>query len=39
LPVLGVPGWWVGNEAPDFYCDDAVFRPAQKQTAARRPLF
>ena len=39
LPVLGVPGWWVGNEAPDFYRDAAVFRPTQKQTAARGPLF
>ena len=27
LPVLGVPGWWTGNEAPDFYADTSVFRP------------
>ena len=27
LPVLGVPGWWPANEAPDFYADAAVFRP------------
>lgn len=27
LPVLGVPGWWPGNEAPDFYTDEQVFRP------------
>ena len=26
LPVLGVPGWWTGNEAPDFYVDTSVFR-------------
>lgn len=26
LPVLGVPGWWAANEAPDFYLDSAVFR-------------
>ncbi len=26
LPVLGVPGWWSANEAPDFYRDSAVFR-------------
>lgn len=26
LPVLGVPGWWAGNEAPGFYDDSAVFR-------------
>lgn len=39
LPVLGVPGWWAANASPEFYRDAAVFRPAQKQTAARRPLF
>nr|WP_238136964.1 DUF3025 domain-containing protein [Variovorax sp. JS1663] len=27
LPVLGVPGWWPANEAPQFYDDAAVFRP------------
>ncbi|APW44124.1 DUF3025 domain-containing protein [Rhodoferax saidenbachensis] len=27
LPVLGVPGWWVANAAPDFYADTSVFRP------------
>lgn len=27
LPVLGVPGWWAGNEAPGFYDDATVFRP------------
>ncbi|MGE0100323.1 MAG: DUF3025 domain-containing protein [Hydrogenophaga sp.] len=26
LPVLGVPGWWADNVAPDFYDDPAVFR-------------
>ncbi len=26
LPVLGVPGWWVANEAPGFYADASVFR-------------
>lgn len=39
LPVLGVPGWWPANEADGFYHDEAVFRPAQKRTAARGPLF
>ncbi len=39
MPVLGTPGWWAPNEAADFYRDASVFRPAQKQTAARRPLF
>ena len=29
LPVLGIPGWWVQNENPDFYADRAVFRPAK----------
>ncbi len=27
LPVLGVPGWWPANAAPDFYADVQVFRP------------
>jgi hypothetical protein len=27
LPVLGVPGWWSGNEADSFYDDPRVFRP------------
>ena len=26
LPVLGVPGWWPGNEARGFYEDEEVFR-------------
>ena len=30
LPVLGVPGWWADNEAPAFYDDPAVFRPARR---------
>ncbi len=29
LPVLGVPGWWPGNEDREFYADAAVFRPAR----------
>ena len=29
LPVLGVPGWWPANEAPSFYDDAQVFRPAR----------
>ncbi|RYZ10724.1 MAG: DUF3025 domain-containing protein [Comamonadaceae bacterium] len=28
LPVLGVPGWWAGNENFSFYDDSEVFRPA-----------
>lgn len=35
LPVLGVPGWWAGNEAPGYYVDPAVFRAA-RGTAAHR---
>ncbi|MGE4240057.1 DUF3025 domain-containing protein [Ramlibacter sp.] len=27
LPVLGVPGWWRGNEVDSFYDDPQVFRP------------
>ena len=27
LPVLGVPGWWAGNTAANFYDDSKVFRP------------
>ncbi len=29
LPVLGVPGWWPGNDDPTFYADSAVFRPSR----------
>ncbi len=29
LPVLGIPGWWAPNDAPDFYSDRTVFRPAK----------
>ena len=36
LPVLGVPGWWPGNELPDFYDDKTVFRPLRIQ-AGRNP--
>jgi len=30
LPILGVPGWWPGNESPAFYQDSTVFRPPKK---------
>ena len=33
LPVLGVPGWWNGNEALDFYADASVFRPPNRHGA------
>jgi hypothetical protein len=32
LPVLGVPGWWNGNEREGFYDDTAYFRPGRRQT-------
>jgi Protein of unknown function (DUF3025) len=28
-PVSGVPGWWPGNDDPDFLADIQVFRPAR----------
>jgi hypothetical protein len=34
LPVLGVPGWWADNEAPDFYADTSVFRPPRHAQVA-----
>lgn len=34
LPVLGVPGWWPGNELPGFYDDPAVFRPLRVKLPA-----
>ena len=33
LPVLGVPGWWDGNEDQAFYADATVFRPARPKQA------
>ncbi|WP_420476857.1 DUF3025 domain-containing protein [Noviherbaspirillum sp. ST9] len=30
LPVLGVPGWWEGQDAA-FYADTSVFRPKRQQ--------
>ncbi|MDB5742834.1 MAG: hypothetical protein JWR68_1149 [Polaromonas sp.] len=30
LPVLGVPGWWPGNEDLSFYDDISVFRPRRE---------
>ena len=37
LPVLGVPGWWAPNEAPDFYEDVEVFRPRRMRASAEKP--
>lgn len=31
LPVLGVPDWWLPNEASVFYADAQVFRPPRSQ--------
>ncbi|MCG2586892.1 DUF3025 domain-containing protein [Massilia sp. TS11] len=33
LPVLGVPGWWPGQDAA-FYADTQVFRPKRQTEAA-----
>jgi hypothetical protein len=33
LPVLGVPGWWPGNDDPAFYADVSVFRPRRRTDA------
>jgi Protein of unknown function (DUF3025) len=33
LPVLGVPGWCVGNTDPAYYDDASVFRPARRTAA------
>jgi hypothetical protein len=30
LPVLGIPDWWVGQDAA-FYADQGVFRPARQR--------
>jgi hypothetical protein len=35
LPVLGVPGWWPGNEDFSFYDDATVFRPRRQGGPAR----
>ncbi len=37
LPVLGVPGWWPGNEEPGFYSDTAVFRRPAMARVKRAP--
>jgi hypothetical protein len=29
VPILGVPGWWSGNESETYYDDAAYFRPAR----------
>ena len=37
LPVLGIPGWWPGQESPDFYDDPKVFRPARPLKSGPAP--
>jgi hypothetical protein len=37
LPVLGVPGWWADNAAPDFYADTSVFRPPRRVQVGTQP--
>lgn len=39
LPLLGIPGWWAGNQDFSFYDDALVFRPAgraSQRAPARR---
>ena len=36
LPVLGVPGWWPGQDAP-FYADAGVFRPKRSHPPKETP--
>ncbi|MFP5412049.1 MAG: DUF3025 domain-containing protein [Gammaproteobacteria bacterium] len=33
LPLLGIPGWWPGNEDPAFYNDASVFRPGRRRSS------
>lgn len=35
LPVLGIPGWWPGNDDFSFYDDPLVFRPAAAHRRSR----
>ena len=35
LPVLGVPGWWPGNEDFSFYDDLSVFRPRRQEKSEK----
>jgi Protein of unknown function (DUF3025) len=37
LPVLGVPGWWPGNENFSFYDDSLVFRPRRATRTTTTP--
>jgi hypothetical protein len=30
VPILGVPGWYLGNDDPAFYDNTAYFRPARR---------
>ncbi|MBC8007329.1 MAG: DUF3025 domain-containing protein [Prolixibacteraceae bacterium] len=36
LPVLGVPGWWCGNEQECFYDNTGYFRPGRGPAGAPR---
>jgi hypothetical protein len=35
LPLLGVPGWWSGNEQESFYDNALYFRSGRRRSAAR----
>ncbi len=30
VPLLGVPGWWAGNQAAEFYANTHYFRPGRR---------
>ncbi len=32
LPVMGIPGWHIANDDPDFYTDARVFRPPRRHS-------
>ena len=35
VPLLGVPGWWAGNEFATFYENTAYFRPGRRKSVAK----
>ena len=37
LPILGVPGWFAANEAPECYDDLDVFRPLRPRVVRAPP--
>ncbi|MBZ0093166.1 MAG: DUF3025 domain-containing protein [Sulfuricellaceae bacterium] len=35
VPLLGIPGWWAGNRAAEFYADTRYFRPGRRSGRPR----